>query len=385
MSNFAKAILGLIILVLLVAGLSYWGQKISQPTADTVEVETGPIKIGFIGPLTGDAVAYGEPARNMMSLAVEEINNAGGVNGRMLEMIYEDGKCTGLTSSNAAQKLINVDGVKVLTTFCSGETLSVVPIAEGAKVLLTSSGASTPDLTGKSQFFFRNYPSDATQGMVLAQYASEQGWKKVAVIQEQSDYALGNYQAFSENFEKLGGETVKEEFLPNATDFRSSLTKLKGQNPDALFVDPQTPANGERILRQLKDLNWKPKLLVNDALSGDPKTVANNKDILEGAAAAEFGVDPDNEKFQKMLASYKAKYGEEPPFQSYAQTEYDMVYLIADGVRAVGTDGEKLASWSRTIKDWSGASGLVTIGANGDRAGGHVLKVIKNGKTELAG
>lgn len=385
MSNFAKAILGLIILVLLVAGLSYWGQKISQPTPDTTEVETGPIKIGFIGPLTGDAAAYGEPARNIMSLAVEEINNAGGVNGRMLEMIYEDGKCTGSTSSNAAQKLINIDGVKVLTTFCSGETLSVVPIAESAKVLLTSSGASTPDLTGKSQFFFRNYPSDATQGMVLAQYASDQGWKKVAVIQEQSDYALGNYKAFSENFERLGGETVKEEFLPNATDFRSSLTKLKGQNPDALFIDPQTPANGERILRQLKDLNWKPKLLVNDALSGDPKTVENNKDILEGAAAAEFGVDPNNEKFQNMIASYKAKYGEEPPFQSYAQTEYDMVYLIADGVRSVGSDGEKLASWSRTIKDWPGASGLVTIGADGDRVGGHVLKVIKNGQTELAG
>jgi branched-chain amino acid transport system substrate-binding protein len=309
---------------------------------------------------------------------------AGGVNGQSLEVVYEDGKCTGPDAASAAQKLINIDKVKILTAFCSGENLAVVPIAEQAGVLLASSGASSPDLTGRSRFYFRDYPSDATQGRVLAEYAAKQGWKNVAVIQEQSDYALGNYKAFTENFERLGGRVVKEEFAPNSTDFRSTLGKLKTKNPDALFVDPQTPANGERILKQLVDLKWKPKLLVNDVVSGDPATVSNNKTILEGAAAAEFGIDLTNPKFQKMISSYKAKYGEEPPYQSYAQTEYDLVYILAEGIKTVGYDGAKLADWSRTIKDWPGASGLVTIGADGDRVGGHVLKIIKNGKVQLA-
>jgi len=81
---------------------------------------------------------------------------------------------------------------------------------------------------------------------------------------------------------------------------------------------------------------------------------------------------------------YKDKYGAEPPFQSYAQTAYDAPYLLKDGIIAVGYDGEKLAEWSRTIKDWEGASGKTTIGANGDRASGHVLKIVKDGKVELA-
>lgn len=182
--------------------------------------------------------------------------------------------------------MVNVDEVEVIIgPFCSSESLAAIPIVEEAEVAMLSPGASSPDLTGKSRFFARNYPSDSTQGKVLAETASTRGWKKVAVLQEQSDYPLGIYKAFSENFEKLGGTVVGEEFPTNTTDFRSLLTKLKGEKPDALLIDPQTPANGERVLKQLSDLGWKPALMINDAVSGDPKTIENNKTVLEGALA----------------------------------------------------------------------------------------------------
>lgn len=374
-----KIIVSLVVLIAVVWGISALVSKDSKPAT---EVET--YKIGFILPLTGDAAAYGEPGRNIFALAIEEINKSGGVNGKQLEAIYEDGKCSGKDAANAMQKLANVDKVQiVIGGFCSGESLSAVPIAEAAKVVLFSAGSSSPDLTGKSSYFFRNYPSDATQGRVLAELAyNVKKWKKVAVIQEQSDYALGNYKAFSENFSKLGGVTIKEEFPSNTTDFRTVLTKLKNQNPEALFVDPQTPANAERILKQLSDLNWKPSLLVND-VSTDTKLVEGNKTILEGALAAEFGTDLANPKFIRLAQTYKDKYGIDMPFPSYAQTEYDAVFLMADAIRTVGYNGEKIAAWSRTIKDWNGASGNITIEQSGDRTGGHVPKVIKNGKVEL--
>ncbi len=342
------------------------------------------IKIGFIGPLTGDAAVYGLPLKNMVELAVEEINSQGGINGKNLEVIYEDGKCNGKDGATAMQKLVNVDNVEVvLGGFCSSESLGAEPIATENKVFLFSLGSSSPDLTGKSRFFARDYPSDATQGKVLAEVAIKNNWKKTAFIQEQLDYPLGVYRAFTAEYEKLGGTVVKEEFPSQTTDFRSILTKLKVENPDILFVDTQTPAVAERILNQLQELNWKPQIMVSDAVSGEPSTVKRNSAILEGALAAEFGIDENNPKFKGMLEAYKKKYGTDAPYLSYAQTEYDGVYIIRDAIKSVGYDGEKIAGYVRNLKDWQGASGSVTIGENGDRTGGHVPKIIRDGKVLL--
>jgi branched-chain amino acid transport system substrate-binding protein len=373
-AGFMKTILGLVVAVLVIWGLVSLSDGGSK----------GPIKIGFIGSLTGDAAAYGEPARNITAMAVEEINKAGGVNGRMIEVIYEDGKCNGKDATNAAQKLVNVDKVQVIIGgFCSSESLAAVPVAEGAKVALISPGSSSPDLTGKSSYFVRNYPADTAQGKVLAEAANSKGWKKVAFLQEQTDYALGVFKAFSSRFVELGGVVIKEEFPTATSDFRSMIVKLKAEKPDALFIDTQTPAVAEKALKQFQESKWKVQLLVNDVVPGNPSTVTQYAKVLEGALTAEFGVDPTNAKFTAMLADYKAKYGAEPPYQSYAQTEYDAVYLVRDALLASGDNGEKIAAWFRTVKDWEGASGKITIQADGDRSGGHRLETIKDGKVEV--
>ena len=137
-----KAIVWLIVIVVVIwAG---WALLDKAP-----EAEAGPIMIGFIGPLTGDAAAYGEPERDVVALAVEEINAAGGINGRQISVIYEDGKCDGTASASAAQKLVNVDKVKVIIGgFCSGETLGAAPIAEQNKVILISPSSTS----GSSSF-----------------------------------------------------------------------------------------------------------------------------------------------------------------------------------------------------------------------------------------
>ncbi|MBI5733053.1 ABC transporter substrate-binding protein [Candidatus Jorgensenbacteria bacterium] len=377
--------------ILVVVGVVYLVMTLNSSTPATNESaskgENGPIKIGVIAPLTGDAAAYGEPLQKVIALAVEEINNAGGLGGRMFQFTYEDGKCNGKDGANAMQKLVNIDKVKVVIGgFCSSESLAAVPIATANKVVLFSGGSSSPDLTNVSSYFLRDYPSDAAQGKVLAEIAyGDKKWRKVVFIQEQLDYPLGIFKAFSSNFERLGGQTSKEEFTEGTTDFRSQLTKLRGLKPDALFIDTQTPAAAERIFKQLTELKWKVPLLVSDAVTGDPAVVEKNATILEGALAAEFGTDPNNATFKHLLEAYKQKHNVDVPYQSYAQTMYDAVYIVRDGIKAVGYDGEKLALWSRTIKDWKGASGLVTIGSDGDRVSGHIGKVIKKGKVEVYG
>ncbi len=371
-------VIAIIVLAVVMARKNKGGE-----TAGTTEVAGDTYKIGVLLPLTGDAAAYGEIMRNAEQIAFDEINNAGGINGKKLEPIFEDGRCNGQDATNAMQKLVNVDHVQVVAGgFCSSESIAAAAIANTSKVLLLSGGSSSPKLTGISHFFFRNYPSDATQGQVLADISyNKEGFKKVAFIQEQQDYALGIYQAFSDEFQKLGGKVVKEEYPKEAADFRSQLVKLKSENPDALFLDTQTPAAAQRIVKQLQDLNWKPRLLMSDQNAGDSELLSGNKAFLEGALVAEFGVDENNPKFKQLNESYKQKYGKEMDFKSYTQTVYDSIYIIKDGITAVGYDGQKLADWSRTIKDWPGASDFVTIQDNGDRASGHKPEIIKDGKT----
>ncbi len=393
MNTTVKAIIWIVVLGAVAwSGYALLGVQSGVPIADiTVATSTPvavvePIKIGFIAPLSGDAAAYGEPARNMVAIAVDEINAAGGINGQQISMIYEDGKCNGQDAAIAAQKLINVDGVKVIIGgFCSSESLAAIPVAEAGKVALFSPGSGSPDLMGKSLFFSRNYPSDASQGRVLAGAAfTLKKWTKVAILQEQTDYAVGVANAFTMHFEELGGKKVtKEEFPSTTTDFRSILKKLKAAKLDALFINVQTPATGEKILQQLSDAKWKPRLIVSDVLSGDPKIVDANKAVLEGALTAEFSTDPTNVKFQGMIAAYKAKYGQEPPYQSYMQTAYDAVYILKDVIIAVGNDGARIADSLRRVGNWMGAAGSVTIGLDGDLVNGYQLRAIKAGKVEI--
>lgn len=388
MNNTTKWIIGVVIAIVVIIGVVMANKNGDSKTSINTNTgstqSSGPVKVGVILPLTGDAAAYGEPMRNAMTLALEDVNKDGGINGNNIDLIYEDGKCTGKDAASAASKLINVDKVQVIIGgFCSSESLAALPVAETAKVALFSGGSSSPDLTGKSHFFFRNYPSDASQGKVLAELAMKRGIKKVAFIQEQLDYPLGIYKAFSGRFQELQGTVIKEEFPSNATDFRSSLTKLRSQNPDALFIDTQTGAGAERILKQLADLQWKPQLFLTDATVADAKAMEGNKAQVEGAFAAEFSTNPTNPLHMHLAESYKTKYGTEMPYASYTQTLYDAVLMVRDAIKTVGNDGSKIADWSRTVKDWPGASGKVTIGPDGDRAGGHIAKIVRGGKTEL--
>lgn len=380
MNKALKAVIWVVVIVVIL-WLIGAAMKSNPMQGGNNAVSGNTYKVGVMVPLTGDAAVYGEPARNIYQIAVDEINAAGGVGGKNLELVVEDSKCNGKDAANAAQKLVNVDKVQViLGGFCSGESLAAIPVAEAGKVALFSPGSSSPDLTGRSLFFFRNYPSDSSQGSVIAQVAYDQGRRKVAFLQEQTEYPLGIYKAFAEKFEALGGKIVKEEFPSTSKDFRSQIAKIKAEKPDAFFVDTQTPAASDVVLQQLADSGWKIPVLLNDATMGDPTIIEKHKKVLEGAISAQFGVDPANPKFVHLQEVYKAKYGIAVPYQSYAQTEYDAVYMVRDAILAVGYDGEKIAAWGHSLTGWEGASGSITIGSNGDRASGHKPETVKDGK-----
>jgi branched-chain amino acid transport system substrate-binding protein len=376
MNKTTKTILWLVVAIIVIVGIWYGLSK--KPTVPTTKE---PIKIGFIGPLSGDAASYGIPIKNAIALAVEEINNTGGINGRKIEIIYEDGKCNGKDAVNAAQKLINIDKVKIiLGGMCSGELLAIAPITEPAKVLLLSPSASSPDITHAGDFIFRNNPSDADGGKALAKLVREK-YTKAAIISENTDYAQALARVFVEHFRSLGGEVVAQEnFDPGVKDFRTILTKIKASNPEALVINPQTEIAGGLIVKQAKELGITASLYGNTALAGT-KAIETAGKYAEGMLVIDApGLSESNPKAVKFLADYKARYGT-TTLEFYLGAAYDAVYILADGISKYGTDTEKLKDYLYSLKNYNGVIGTYGFDENGDLMGiEYTVKQIKNGK-----
>lgn len=354
----------------------------TQTQASTQEPsDDDTVKIGGILPLTGDGAAYGEPMQKVAQIALDEINAAGGVNGKKLEIIWEDGKCNGNDASVAANKLINVDKVKAIYGgFCSSETLAVAPIAEAAKVVVLSPASSSPDITNAGEYIFRNYPSDATQGKVLAEGAKDNGFKKVGVLAEQNDYTLGIQKVFESKFKELGGEVVVATYLPDDSDFRTSLLKLKSDGVDALLVDPQTPAKADLIFKQLEEMDWQVKLMGNDVVAGYQDLISKYSKLVEGMIVAEFTYDKENPAFKKLSDKFKEVAGKDLPYGTYATTCYDAVYILKEALAAVGNDADAIKGHLEGINDREGLGGTLNFDENGDPKAGHSLEVVKDGK-----
>lgn len=342
------------------------------------------IKIGSLLPLSGDGATYGIPLRRVEEMALEDANNAGGVKNQKIEFVFEDGGCNAESANKAIQRLVDVEKVKVvLGGFCSSETLAAAPIAEKNKVILLSTGSSSPDISKAGDFVFRNYPSDLTQGKVVAEYAVKKGYKKVGVITEQQDYTFGIEKAFEEEFKKSGGEVLNETYLQDASDFKTQITKLKGEKVDVYFINPQTPPKTDLIVKQMQELDVKGPFFLNDVAIGYQDLITKYKDALEGAVGAEASYDRANPVMVTLQETYKAKYNENLPYLPYMATTYDGVFILKEAMEAVGTDDtEKIRDYLYAIKDRKGLAGSLTMDSNGDPITGHVLRTVKGGKVE---
>lgn len=348
------------------------------------ETQKETITVGAMGPLTGDATAYGTPVQRVVNMVVSDINEVGGVNGKTIEVIWEDAQCKGEPGATAAQKLINIDKVKfILGGFCSMEILGGAPVAEANKVIMLSSGASSPKVTDAGDFIFRNYPSDSSQGKLFAEHAATKGLTKIGVIAEQTDYAIGIADVFKKHFESLGGTVVEENFTSEATDLRTTILKIKGENPEALLISVQTPAKADIIFKQLQEQGVALPLYVNDVVAGFQDIVTKYKDYLEGMLSAEFAYDETHEGFQAFTTRYKEKYNEELPYRAYMATTYDAVYIMKEALERSEDDGEVMRDFLYGIQDRKGAAGSLTMDENGDPKAGHVMKTFKNGNVLL--
>lgn len=244
-----KWIIALVVIILIIGGVFYYGSK-----SATAPTETGPIKIGVVAPLTGEGATWGQNTLAAATLAVKEVNDAGGINGRKVELLAEDDKAGGVDATTAFTKLINVDKVVAIVGVPSSAAAGpALPIAQKAGIPVMML-ASAPSLISVGDYMYRIYPADSYQGYLGADIVlNKLGKKKVAVLFVKNDYGQGVADSFSKKIAELGGEvTYSGALLNDSTDFRSEIAKAKASKAEALYL-AMYPDGALLLAKQLKE------------------------------------------------------------------------------------------------------------------------------------
>jgi len=295
------------------------------------------IKIGVIEPLTGSVAYNGLASLNGAKLAVERRNAAGGVLGRKIELVVEDGQCRPANSVNAAEKLIQRDKVVALQgAFCSSATAAVMPVAEKYKVPLLTGVSSKADLTEKGlQYFFRSAETDRLMSKTFSKILAEKlQLKSVAYIGVNDDWGRGGVEDFSRDLEALGVKTVMKEYFDHgATDFYTLLTKLRASKADGVFVAAETQ-DGSILVKQFKEMGLQTKIFgVGSWATADfiGLTGAASEGIY---AAVPYASSLPGERNKAFVDLYATAFKEKPG--KYGAAGYNAMNILMDAIARAG-------------------------------------------------
>ena len=314
--------------------------------------------IGVMESLTGAGETYGTVANQSKQMAADEINAAGGIDGRMLALVVEDSKCNAADAIAAYRKLTDVDGVKIiLGTSCSAAMLGVAPLAEEDGVILFSGLASNPDIAKAGDYIFRTQISDIEVGIATGNTLWADGIRTLATITETTDYAEGVWRTSVAQFEQRGGRVVAAEaYGSDIADFRTQLTKLFEADPGALHIAPQSEFSAGTIMKQARELGYEGPIYAETVSMGTTALDVAG-DAATGVKAITADLDPNNEKAQEVLANFRERY-DYVTLPWHLGSAYDDVYITAECLRQTGddqdADGFRDCMYGIT---WSGAIG----------------------------
>jgi branched-chain amino acid transport system substrate-binding protein len=339
------------------------------------------IKIGEFGSLTGDNASYGVSQNQGIQMAVEEINNSGGVLGKKIDLTVEDNQTKQGQTTTIVRKLISQDHVvALLGEVASSKTLEAAPVAQEAKIPLIATGATNPKVTQVGDDVFRVCFIDDFQAVVIARFVLEKLHKtKVAFMTDvKQDYSVGLTQFARDYLQKNGGQVVKEQsYSSGDKDFRAQLTDIKSANPDVILVTGYYP-EVSLIIREARQLGIKAAFAGGDGWDGASLIPVGGKAIEGSYFSNHFSTEDKSPAVQQFVEKYKKKYNTLP--DAFAALGYDSVNLLADAIKRAGsTDSEKLRDAIAGTKDFPGVTGKITINPERNADKSAVIITIKNG------
>ncbi|MBV8140969.1 MAG: ABC transporter substrate-binding protein [Verrucomicrobia bacterium] len=356
--------------------LAFAGSAFSQDT----------IKIGEFGSLTGENASFGISQNNGVQMAVEEINAAGGVLGKKIDLISEDNQTKQGETTTIARKLISQDHVAaVIGEVASSKSLEAAPICQASKIPQIATAATNPKVTQTGNYIFRVCFTDDFQAVVIARFVLEKlHLKKVAFMTDvKQDYSVGLTNIAKDYLAKQGATIVKEQsYSSGDKDFRAQLTDIKSADPDVIIITGYYP-EVSLIAKQARQFGIKAKLVGGDGWDGSSLISVGGKAIEGAYFSNHFSVEDKSPLVQDFVKKYKKKYNTVP--DAFAALGYDAMKLLADAIsRAGSTDPEKIRAAIQDTKNFPGVSGKITIGPDRNAQKSAVIITIKDGAYKYA-
>ena len=370
--------------LLLCSTLALFACKKEQGSGMADPNAKGPIVIGEVGSMTGTEATFGTSSDRGIQLAVKELNAAGGIKGRQIQIIALDDEGKPEEAATAATRLIASEHViALLGEVASTRSLFMAPKAQDAKVPMISPSSTNEKVTLKGDYIFRACFIDPFQGFVMSKFATDNlKLKKVGILRDvRNDYSVGLAKVFTENFEKMGGAIVaSESYSQGDVDFKAQLTNLKGAAPDAIFV-PGYYTDVGLIARQARETGLTVPILGTDGWDSE-KLYEIGGAALDGAYFSNhYSVDDPSPRIQDYVAKFRKEYGGQTPDSLSAQA-YDAMGMLADAMkRAKDLTGPSIRDALAALKDFHGVTGDISMDANRNPVKpAVVLKIAPGGK-----
>lgn len=350
---------------------------------DPAQAET--VKIGSYYPLSGDVATFGLGSKRGIELAIAEVNKAGGLLGKQVELVIEDDRGSQQEARTAVQKLIDKDKVvAVIGEAVSTNSIAGGQICQAKSVPMITPSSTNPQVTQIGDYIFRTCFLDDFQGEVMARFAANTlKAKKVAIFYDNSsDYSLGLAKYFREAFKKLGGEIIIEEaFQSKDSNFSAQLTKLAAAKPEAIYVPGYYTQVGQ-IAQQARKAGLNVPLLGGDGWDS-PTLMDIGKEALNGCYFSNhYSVEDEDPAIKQFVANFKNKYGEVP--DSASALAYDAMLILADAIkRANSTNSKAIRDALSQTRDFKGMTGVISIGPTRDAVKSAVIVGIEEGRYKV--
>jgi len=340
-----------------------------------------PARVGAIVSRSGAASSYGEQVARGFDLAVQQINAAGGVGGRSLELLYRDDSTNPDIGLAALRELVEHERVStVLGAVSSTVTLRLAPYCERHRVVLISPTASASQLTEAGDYIFRTFPSDVLEGTSMADFARDLGLDRVAILSVDNDYGASLARAFADRLDASGGSVVASLTFPegDATAIAHAVALLPGLAPRGLYV-PAYAGDVATVLNLLHETRLRPIVLGTSA--------AGSELIRASGPAAEnlvfpmssFDAAADSADVHAFAAAFKARYGTEPDV--YAAHGFDTVRVLAAAAAVAGSwNADEIHDALLHIDNYEGVTGRLAFDRNGDVVQYPRLYIVRGGQ-----
>jgi len=333
-----------------------------------------PIKIGHLTPLSGEFSYFGEWEKEGVDLAAEEINKKGGVNGQKVAVVRDDDRLDPALSKAVFERMIETEKVPaVIGSPSSDVVLAVAPVADKNQVVMLTAIAGSVKISTASNYLFRIYPTTVEEGEQLALIASQSGHKRAAIIYLNNSYGIELAKSVKRKTAEYGIDILAMEgYRKDNTDFSEQLGRIKEKDPEVIFL-LGWPNDMSLILSQAREIGLNPKYFAPDTFE-DPRMLKTAGRITEGVVY----VAPEENLAPEFIKKFKKKYKKEPNI--YNALCYDAFNLLVAAVKMGGNNGNAIRDELLKIKDYQGATGIITFNEHGDAVNRPLkVKTIKEG------